>query len=223
MWGWSALLELSIKWCWSLFQHWCLDQYQELSFFFARCWKVLRVCRPFSGALNLLADAVWKSPIILRVAGSFSPRGSDMVLNQSLVISSDVMWDFCSGYFDCFPSFKTIFWGLNLCCIMRHLSVPWYFLIFLMSLKIISKSFFTARLVIEAYYAVQNTRHRLIAIVNKPHLMHEANRCCHDNRAFQKQFDAHATPVKNISLAFISSGREKGDCEVSTKSNLFQQ
>lgn len=105
--GWNAPLELSVKWCWNLFQHG--EAFDGVGISIGSCPFTLvltcvTVCWPLSGALNVLAGTVWSCAIILGVARRVSPWRCDTVPNQPLFILSWCMSDSvtCHGYFDCF-------------------------------------------------------------------------------------------------------------------------
>lgn len=84
----------------------------------------------------------------------------------------------------------------------------YFFFSFLkMGRRIISKSFFHSRLSIWSISCDAKTQSTDMEQSWEAPFNARSSRCCHDDEAFQKH--VRATPVKNMSLAFINSGNKK--------------
>lgn len=89
-------------------------------------------------------------------------------------------------------------------CMQSNSSAPSMLFSFFMGRKIISKSFFHSQLSIWSVSCDAKTQSTDLKQSWEAPFNARSSRCCHDDEAFQKH--VHATPVKNMSLAFINSG-----------------
>lgn len=149
----------------------------------------------------MLAGAVRERAVIPGAAGSVSPCRSDAMLDQPLVIFSKSAVTF-SLLFKKKPFWVWIWAAYK----VIHLLHQCYFLS-LWAGRLFQKAFFHSQLSIWSVSCDAKTQSTDLKQSWEAPFNARSSHCCHDDEAFQKH--VHATPVKNMSLAFINSGGKK--------------